>query len=70
MRPNKPFVMPPVRIISPALEGQNESSKSLGEWLDTEETVISASGRRNTWSTPTKASPTVLSATSSSTLAS
>ncbi|WP_308760390.1 pentapeptide repeat-containing protein [uncultured Bacteroides sp.] len=39
MRPNKPFVMPPVRIISPALEGQNESSKSLGEWLDTEETV-------------------------------
>lgn len=39
MKPSKPFVMPPVRIIPPTLEGQSESSKSLGEWLNTEETV-------------------------------
>ena len=39
MKPSKPFVMPPVRIIPPTLEGQSESSKSLEEWLNTEETV-------------------------------
>ena len=39
MKPSKPFVMPPVRIIPPTLERQSESSKSLEEWLNTEETV-------------------------------
>lgn len=39
MRPSKPFVMPPVRIVPPTLEGQTESTKTLNEWLETEETV-------------------------------
>ena len=39
MKPSKPFSMPPVRIVSPTLEGQAESSKSLKEWFVTEETV-------------------------------
>ena len=39
MKPSKPFSMPPVRIVSPTLEGQAESPKSLKEWFVTEETV-------------------------------
>ena len=39
MRTGKPFSMPPVRVISPTFESQVESSKSLKEWLRTEETV-------------------------------
>lgn len=39
MKPSKPFVMPPVRIVPPTLEGQGESCKSLKEWFETEETV-------------------------------
>lgn len=39
MKPSKPFIMPPVRITSPALEGEIESSKSLKEWFKTKETV-------------------------------
>lgn len=39
MRPSKPFIMPPVRIVPPNLEVQTDSHKSLKEWLKTEETV-------------------------------
>lgn len=39
MRTGNPFSMPPVRVISPTFESQVESSKSLKEWLRTEETV-------------------------------
>ena len=39
MRPSKPFCMPPVRVVSPSLEKQTESPKSLKEWFGTEETV-------------------------------
>ena len=31
--------MPPVRVVSPSLEKQTESPKSLKEWFGTEETV-------------------------------
>lgn len=36
---NRPYIMPPVRIVPPTLEGQTESDKPLKEWLETEETV-------------------------------
>lgn len=39
MKSSKPFIMPPVRIVSPHLEGQSDSEKPLKEWLETEETV-------------------------------
>ena len=39
MKTGKTFIMPPVRITPPTLEGQTESPKSLKEWLETEETV-------------------------------
>lgn len=39
MKAGKSFSMPPLRIVPPTLEGQTESSKTLKEWLDTEETV-------------------------------
>ncbi|MDE6348931.1 MAG: pentapeptide repeat-containing protein, partial [Bacteroides sp.] len=39
MKTGKSFSMPPLRIVPPALDGQKESSKSLKEWLETEETV-------------------------------
>ena len=39
MRTGKPFSMPPIRVISPSFASQVESSKSLKEWLRTEETV-------------------------------
>ena len=69
MKPSKPFVMPPVRIIPPTLEGQSESSKSLEEWLNTEETVRDLHFGKRTeehMEYSYKASPTVLSVISNS----
>lgn len=48
MRPSKPFVMPPVRIVPPTLEGQTESTKTLNEWFETEETVRGLSFGKHT----------------------